>query len=469
MKKKQGSRQKHIVKFMNSIATRLSIFFMVIVAVVVLFLTSVFVMLLKLTINYNQSIELEDAANLLCICVDDINNLQPELLGIPYYMTYTIYEEQSGDILFTNDPFLPLLQTTHGRAMQYYQKDFFADGDLNILYYAMPILDDKGDIIIIETAMDIERDSSLNLIKVVPKLELITMIPIFIISFCISIFITRLTLRPVKRITDQARKISSTNLEQLLPVSNNNNEIDELAKTFNSLFESLRTDFDRERNFTSNVSHELKTPVAGILGQAKLLKRWGKEDPKQLETSLNMIITEANSMNAIITNLLQISKLEAGYEKPLSEPLYIQTMFLRLKNEFETISPNVHIDFSSDDDVLFNTDIELLHQVLTALISNSIKFSKDQCHIALKAETQSNLMCIYEIDDGPGFTDEVLPHIFERFYRGDPAHSRAVGGAGLGLSISSSIVKALGGTITANNREDGHTGAVITLMIPLNC
>ena len=129
-------------------------------------------------------------------------------------------------------------------------------------------------------------------------------------------------MKPVKEITRAAEKISSTNLETLLPVSNHNDELDYLAQTFNRLFESLKKDFERERNFTSDVSHELKTPVAGILGQANLLKRWGKNDPVQLEQSLDLIITEASAMNSIITNLLQISKLENGREKLMSENLY---------------------------------------------------------------------------------------------------------------------------------------------------
>ena len=197
----------------------------------------------------------------------------------------------------------------------------------------------------------------------------------------LSFLITKQTIKPVEEITLAAQKMSSSNLESLLPVSKNDDELDQLAKTFNTLFESLRKDFDRERSFTSDVSHELKTPVAGILGQANLLKRWGKGDPKQLESSLEMIITEANAMNSIITNLLQMSKIEHGIIKPQSEEFKLWALFSRLKNEFAAINPQLELFFDENIDLSLKSDLELLHQVLTAMISNSIKFGAGKINL----------------------------------------------------------------------------------------
>jgi signal transduction histidine kinase len=226
---------------------------------------------------------------------------------------------------------------------------------------------------------------------------------------------------------------------------------------------------------SADVSHELKTPVAGILGQANLLKRWGKENPEQLEKSLDMIIAEANSMNSIITNLLQMSKIEHGIIKPQKESFNIWALFSRLKNEFAGIDSQVLINFDENVDISLETDLELLHQVLTAMISNSIKFGAGQINLYGKVCEDKNddkggqtpkspKICIQVEDDGPGFSEEVLPHIFERFYRGDASHSRSAGGAGLGLSISSVIIDSLGGKILASNSEKTK-GALLTILL----
>lgn len=406
--------------------------------------------------------DLFDAASFLREELQFQENLIPEFIDLPYFITFVVYEEESRDVFITNDPFLPCLPSTDGKAKKYFQRNYFTDGDLDILYCALEC-QLNGKIYIVETAMDIQKEFTHDIAGQIFRIALITLIPILIISFLLSFLIAKQTLKPVEGITRTAQKMSSSNLESLLPVSKNDDELDQLAKTFNSLFESLRKDFDRERAFTSDVSHELKTPVAGILGQANLLKRWGKDDPKQLESSLDMIITEANAMNSIITNLLQMSKLEHGIIKPQSEEVNLWSLFSRLKNEFATINTGLEINFDENIDLSLKTDIELLHQVLTAMISNSQKFGASKINLYGKYDEDEKVLIQVE-DNGPGFSEEVLPHIFERFYRGDTSHSRSAGGAGLGLSISSVIVKSLGGKISAAN-SSSTKGALLSISL----
>lgn len=447
----------------NSISFRLSFRFMLIVAGIVLLLSFSFVFLLRYSISSRQKQDLYTTTDILVENFRSSENLEPELLQIPYFISYLIYSTNDETTLFTNDPFIPKLPVTKNKAKSYFQKDFFADGNLHILYSSTELAEQK---IVIQTSIDVERDFANEMIQEIPRLVLITILPILIISFLISLLITKRTIRPVEKITDSAAAMSSTNLEHMLPVTSRNDELDYLAKTFNKLFENLKKDFEQERNFTSNVSHELKTPIAGILGQTKLLQRWGKEDPKQLEQSLGLIATEAESMNSIITNLLQISKLETGHEQIFKEHIDFQILFDRLKNEFRTISENTEITYECEDGLNFATDSELLHQVLTALISNSIKFYKPEdgknCQIKLTALKAGNKIVVQESDNGPGIANDVLPHIFERFYRGDPSHNRGAGGAGLGLSISASIIAALGGTIKAENKTE-ESGVIFML------
>ena len=458
------------MKIKNSLPLRLSIRFMIVVAVIVLLLSSGFVFSLRFSITNRMKNTLMDLTDQVCLNLTQ--RTPPEVLGLPYFLTYLVYDANTNQVLNTNDPFLPRLPLTGGKAKRYHQANYYADGDLTILYTCRQLEGINNENLIVQTSVDMDRDAAAEMVREIPKIALIFALPILLISFLISLFITKRTMKPVKEITESAQKMSSTNLETLLPISKRNDELDQLAQTFNSLFESLRKDFERERNFTSDVSHELKTPIAGILGQARLLKRWGKDDPKQIEESLDLIITEANSMSAIITNLLQISKLENGKEEIFYENCNITSLFDRLNKEFTPINPGLQIIYNPNIDINFKCDIELLHQVLTALISNSIKFyknkyEKEDCIIELESYLKNGQVFIIEKDNGPGFEADILPHIFERFYKGDKAHKRSQGSSGLGLAISSSIIKALGGKIQAQNRSDSNKkGAEFTIQLP---
>jgi len=431
---------------------------MTVIAAVVLLIATLFVLTFRIFIRNKQNQMLYENTELICKEIETNEESYVDLLPLDYFISYVIYKKDTQKIVETNDPLLPKLELTSGKTKKFFQKDFYSDGDLTILYCTH----ETSSGYIIQTSIDIDNDASIEMVNLLPVIVAIAFLPILLISFLLSLAISKRTLKPVKEITKTAQGISSSNLETLLPVSKNNDELDELAGTFNQLFENLKKDFDREVNFTSDVSHELKTPVAGILGQANLLKRWGKEDPKQLEESLDLILKEAHSMESIINNLLQISKLENGIVKPLITSVNLWSMFSRLKNEFTALFPNVKIIFDENIDLTMQTDLELLHQVLTALISNSIKYGATD--VELTGIAISEKIEIKVTDNGPGFSEEILPHIFERFYRGDKAHNREAGGAGLGLSISKTIVTVLGGTLQAQNCSE-HQGAEVCIRI----
>ena len=250
--------------------------------------------------------------------------------------------------------------------------------------------------------------------------------------------------------TDSAKRIFHENSSEYLPVSKKNTELDNLAETFNALFKKLKADFQREKDFTGNVSHELKTPIAIILGEAKLIKRWGKNDKKQLEESIDTIIEEGTFMEEITKNLLQLTKLESGIIKPDKKEFSVKALFQKIQNEFSSLYPNQKFYIYANDETFF-TDESLLHQIIVSAVSNSIKFSKGNTLIKLiYKENQDEKKIIIE-DDGPGFSEEIIPHIFERFYRGDDAHQRSAGGCGLGLSIAEAVSTVLNLSLSAEN------------------
>lgn len=454
--------------FFHSVAFRLSILFTIILTAAVLILSVSFSAFIAKSIQNQKDEELILAAENIeaTLYYNTINSdedyANPDL---PYYLTYIAYDENQ-EVIASNDPYLPYLPSTNGITATYLAKDYFIDGDLNILYYSKDSFI-EGHRITIITASNLDTDSASKFTTEIPNVILWTIIPVLLICFVVSIFMTRHTMSPVVKMTSSAKKISSTNLDTLLPVSKRDDELNNLANTFNDLFIRLKSDFDRERQFTSDVSHELKTPVAVILGQANLLRRWGKDDPAQLEKSLGTIINETKSMEAIITNLLQMSRLESGRVQPNWEIFDINQMFSRLKEETLSVKPETNFNYDEKLDIKVHGDIELLHQVFTVIISNSLKFAPDPTTLFLSCVVENNKVVIEIEDNGPGFGEENIPHVFERFYRGDEAHTRSAGGSGLGLSIAKTICESMNGNISAHNARFSPTGARVRIELPL--
>ena len=455
-----------------STVRQLSLRFSLLFAVMIALFSAGIILLLRSGVRHQQNRELISAARIIAEALRD-ERIQDIDADLPYYLTFSVYKSGSQEVIATNDPFLPLLPLTPHGAKRYTAQHYFIDGDLNILYYAELVHaeHDYG----IQTALNMDSDTAESIISGLPNILAALTVPLLFVSYIAVFFMTKRTMRSVRTITDAAKKISGSNLTERLPVTGKGDEFDALAKTFNDLLSRLQTDFERERRFTADVSHELKTPLAVILGHANLLRRWGKNDPAQLEKSLSALIREAHSMEAIIKNLLQITRLENGQIQIHKTAIDAAQFFRRLIGNTHSYAPNAsfteHIGMKT-----VSTDEELLYQVCTIIISNSIKFAGETAHIELSVQPTVEMdslpdapapesACSISItDNGPGIEQSILPHIFERFYRGDAAHTRGAGGAGLGLSIAASIVHALGGSISAENNQD--TGVCIILQLP---
>ena len=460
----------------RSFAVRLSLRFMFILTVSTILLSLSFLYCIRSLVKRNQTEKLMASENHILeeltekwqnsqgLTRDMLEGGDSFLLSseLPYYHTYIAYDSDTEEVLVTNDPFLPLLKETGGKALHYFEKDFFFDGDLDVLYYAKAHnLGNRN--IVIAVSENIENDSFTKLFPQLPSALLLMALPVLLLSFLFSLLLTKNTIKPVTKITRAAQTMTTENLDGQLPLTGRGDEIDELSSTFNDLFLRIKADFDRERQFSSDVSHELNTPLTVISGQAGLLLRWGKDNPEQLEKSLNAIKDEAKSMHAIIENLLQISRIESGRIKPQICQVDIAELFARVEGEFSAVAPAVKFEIECPPSVTIETDPEMLHQILTVLVSNSVKFAGLECQIRLTTvRKEDGQLVISESDDGPGISDEALPHIFERFYRADEAHTRSVGGSGLGLAIAKTLCDALGAEISAGNLVTG--GAVFRLV-----
>lgn len=389
----------------------------------------------------------------------------PEITKIPYFISWTIAEYDSDEIIYSNDPFIPILENTEGKTVHYRQKDYYTDGDLNIMYISQVSENEKY---LFQASMNMDQDSIERFLFYLPASLLIIFLPLLLLSFFAAYTISKNTLKPISKMTKDAASISSSNLESKLKGPEKNNELDLLAFTFNELFDRLKADFEKVKAFTSNVSHELKTPIAVIQGHTNLLLRWGKNNPEQLEKSLNLISKEIKSMNSIVSNLLQLTHLENKDIKINLSEFKIIDLLNDLKEKTLSWSAETIFEFKGDLNQEIQTDWELLNQICIILIQNSIKFCMEKtCKITVTCiRKECDLQCGFQkskksvdcieflfCDNGPGISEKALPHIFERFYREDESHNRAAGGSGLGLSIAKEIVSILNGSIAAKNKN----------------
>lgn len=392
------------------------------------------------------------------------NVVENDFLEIPYFVSFSLYEKTSGAVLYTNDPFIGNLPESDTNPVVYIEKNYFIDGDLNVLYCTTSF--ERGEkAYVVQVSVNMDRDFSSRFLRELNLTILLLSLPLVLVSYLASYLIIKSTISPVKKMTETAKHMSYSG-ENKFDVAGSGDEFDRLAETFNTLFSRLKQDFERERQFTSDVSHELKTPLAVIAGHANLIRRWGKDDPIQLEKSIVRLNDEVHTMQIIIDNLLQLSRLERGVIKIEKKPVAMKLLLQRLKEDTEAWAPDASITVAD-----LGTDIvcdeELLYEALTIIVSNSVKYAKPQNANIIIEEKVSDLGTELSItDDGPGISSEALPHVLERFYRGDASHNRNKdkSGSGLGLAIVKSIMEVHKGQVQMFS--DGVKGTTVTLIFP---
>jgi two-component system, OmpR family, phosphate regulon sensor histidine kinase PhoR len=223
------------------------------------------------------------------------------------------------------------------------------------------------------------------------------------------------------------------------------------------------------RDFVANVSHELKTPITSIKGYIETLLDGAFHNPDDAERFLKIAAKQANRLNAIIEDLLKLSRIEQGVER--GEILIEQTALKGLLTaaisacETQVTAKNINVSLSCPDDLVARINPPLLEQAIVNLIDNAAKYSDAETAIEIVATQDNSAISISVCDHGVGIASEHLPRLFERFYRVDKARSRAEGGTGLGLAIAKHIVLAHGGSISVDSRVG--KGSMFTIYLPL--
>jgi two-component system OmpR family sensor kinase len=312
---------------------------------------------------------------------------------------------------------------------------------------------------------DIDRTLSLD-----RDVAVIGSVSVLLLALLLSPLIIGRALRPLKQMSDTAGKLAAGDYKQRVTVPKASDEIGTLAVAFNQMaagidhaFEVRRRSEEQMRHFVADASHELRTPLTSIAGYIDVLGRRDVVDAETLQTSLAAMQQESARMTRLVNDLLTLTRFESG--KPTTRrPVMLDQFVNQALDELSLTDKGAVESRDLQPGVTVTADPEALKQVVTNLAQNALKYAPGaEQHWSVFQE--DGRAAIRLQDAGPGISRQDLPHIFERFYRGEKARDRSTGGSGLGLAIARSIVEAHQGTIEAAS-EPGK-GATFTAWLPL--
>ena len=299
------------------------------------------------------------------------------------------------------------------------------------------------------------------------KVVLMTIAIADIVGIIISIFVgyivSKKMLKPIDKMNRTAKEISICDLHKRIEIGESDDELSRLAKTFNEMIERLELSFEKQNRFVSDASHELRTPIAVIRGYIDLIDRWGKGDEVVLQECVEAIKSETRDMSDLVERLLFLARSDTGQLKINKEEFDLSEIIQELILESNLIAPEQPISSAIKENTFIVADRKLIKQAFRAIIDNSTKYSPNHEEIHISSEIDDEEMRIYVEDSGIGIPPEMIPNIFQRFYRVDSARTRETGGTGLGLPIVELIISANNGEISIESEVGKGTVVCITL------
>jgi two-component system OmpR family sensor kinase len=268
---------------------------------------------------------------------------------------------------------------------------------------------------------------------------------------------------PINEISATAVKIAAGDLSQRINAANTDNELGQVASVLNSTFERLEAAFAQQARFTSDAAHELRTPVSVILTHTQgALAR--ERDATEYKETLEACQRAAQRMRRLIELLLELARMDTG-ELPMKRMRFDLSKVAR--DCLELVGPlaaergiTLHCESKALE---CEGDPDRLGQVITNLVSNAIHYNKERGEVRVSTHELDGAAVLTVADTGKGISAEDLPHVFERFYRGDKSRTGAGGRTGLGLAISKAIVDAHGGSLELTSQPGVGTTATLRL------
>lgn len=272
-------------------------------------------------------------------------------------------------------------------------------------------------------------------------------------------------LQPVAVLTATAQRIArSRQLDERVPVNDRQDELGRLTTTVNAMLSSLQQASDAQQRFVSDASHELRAPLTIIQANLDLLERMPELPPEERTEILGEASRETHRLSQLVADLLALARADAGISLQRRR-VELDRILLDAVGDARHLARGQRLEIDALEPVVVDGDPDRLRQLLLALLDNAVKYTPASGRIAVALVRNSTLARLTVTDDGVGIPAADLPHVFDRFYRADPARSRDPGGTGLGLPIARWIVEQHDGDITVTS-EPGK-GTQVRIQLPI--
>jgi heavy metal sensor kinase len=296
------------------------------------------------------------------------------------------------------------------------------------------------------------------------KIFVTTMASLFVLAAIIGWFMARRALAGVEAVTRTARQISESSLKERVPVKKYQDEIDQLAITFNQMLDRIQTLVTGIREMSDNIAHDLKSPITRIRGISEVSLSTGASEI-EYENMAASTVEECDRLLDMINTMLVISKTEAGVNKLDARELDIGAVVRDACELFRSPAEDKDLRLVCDvpGNFVISGDNRMIQRMIANLLDNAIKYTPVGGSVEVTANTGNNdTVAIAVKDTGIGISEKDIPRIFERFYRCDPSRSEA--GIGLGLSFARAVARAHGGDIDVFSKPE--QGSTFTVTIP---
>ncbi len=282
-------------------------------------------------------------------------------------------------------------------------------------------------------------------------------------------FLTRLLRRPLADLTDAAQELERGHYDARVPDVGSGTELDTLAEAFNVMAARLEGVEDTRRRLLSDLAHELRTPIATLTAYHE-----GLSDgvvPPGPETRA-VLAEQTDRLARLAQDIDEVSRAEEGRllldRRPVAVPDLLRLAAETMREAYarKQVDLLVDVDPAAGPHLVVDVDPVRVGQVLTNVLGNALRHTAPGGQVTVRAVRDGAVAVVEIVDDGEGIPAHQLPHVFERFFRGDSARDRDRSGSGIGLTISRAIVEAHGGTLSAASDGPG-TGATLRLALPL--
>ncbi|MEN1968350.1 HAMP domain-containing histidine kinase [Lentibacillus sp. N15] len=307
----------------------------------------------------------------------------------------------------------------------------------DIAVISQPIIWENGDIVTLQVSkhlLELHRTMRVLLYAVIIA-SVIMLLPVVIAGSVLSVFL----LKPINKLIHTMKENKTMGRWKKITLDGRSrDELYQMEATFNEMIDHLKENFEKQEQFVSNASHELKTPIAIVKSYAQLLKRRGMERPEVFHESVGAIDSEADRMQKLVEQMLLLAKnKQEAHRHPVNLITLCQQGIAAFSGAYErTITFKYEVE-----NVWIHANAEQIKQVIYILLSNALQYSADDVHVHV--DRQGDQAILQVEDFGQGIQPEDQSKVFDRFYRVDKARNRDTGGTGLGLPLKRKIERAV--------------------------